>query len=439
MTPSTYSASEQRAWYVYDWANSGFATTVVAVLLGPYLTSLAKSAAGPDGFVRPLGIPIAAESVWPYMVSFSVLLQVFLMPLVGAVADYGRRKREILGLLAYLGAGCTIAMYWLNAGGYLLGCALFVVANVAFGASVVVYNSFLPEIAPPEQRDNVSSKGWSLGYLGAGLLLGLNLLLYSRASSLGLTEEHAVRLNLLSAGLWWALFSVVPLRALRNRGPQKPVPPGENAVGAAFHQLRHTIAEVTRFPQTMLFLAAYLIYNDGIQTVITMAVQFGAEQIKLSMAALTGTILMVQFVAFGGALLFDQLARRIGSKPAVLFGLFIWTVVLIFMYLAVDSPRGFYFAAAVIALVLGGTQALSRSMFSQMIPKGHEAEYFSVYEISDKGTSWLGPLLFGLALQMTRSFRVAILSLIVFFIAGILLLSRVNLAKAAKQAGTQPA
>jgi len=433
-----YSVREQRAWYVYDWANSAFYTTVVAVLLGPYLTALAKSAAGPDGRVYPLGIPIAAESLWPYMVSLSVLLQVIVMPVTGAIADYGRRKRELLGLLAYLGAGATIALYWVHGGRYVLGSALFLLANVAFGASIVVYNSFLPEIAPPEQRDSVSSKGWGLGYLGGGILLALNLLLYARAADLGLSEGQAVRLSLLSAGLWWAVFTIYPLRVLRNRGPQKAPPQGMTMVGAAVRQLGHTLAEVRRYPQTLLFLVAYLIYNDGIQTVITMAVQFGSEEMKLGMGTLTSAVLLVQFVAFLGALAFNQIARKTGNKQAVMLALVIWTATLVYIYLAVFTATDFYIASALIGAVMGGSQALSRSIYSFMIPKGREAEYFSVYEISDKGTSWLGPLFFGLAVQLTGSFRIAILSLVVFFAAGLFLLARVDLQRAAREAGNEP-
>jgi UMF1 family MFS transporter len=435
---SDYSVREQRAWYVYDWANSAFFTTVVAVLLGPYLTALAKAAAGPDGRVYPLGIPIAAESLWPYMVSLSVLLQVIVMPVMGAIADYGRRKRELLGLLAYIGAAATMAMYWIEGGRYVLGSALFLLANVAFGASIVVYNSFLPEIAPPEDRDSVSSKGWGLGYLGGGILLALNLVLYARAADLGLTEGQAIRFSLLSAGLWWAVFTIYPLRVLRNRGPQKSPPHGQTVIGASLRQLGHTLAEVRRYPQTLLFLVAYLIYNDGIQTVITMAVQFGAQEMKLGMATLTSAVLVVQFVAFLGALAFNQIARKTGNKHAVMLALLIWTGTLVYIYFAVFTATDFYIAAALIGAVMGGSQALSRSIYSFMIPKGREAEYFSVYEISDKGTSWLGPLFFGLAVQLTGSFRIAILSLVVFFAAGLFLLARVDVQRAAREAGNEP-
>ena len=183
---------EKRGWYLYDWANSAFATTVIALFLGPYLTALAKAAADTGGFVHPLGIRIDARSFWSYMVGVSVAAQVLVLPVAGAIADYGRKKKEALGATAYLGAAATMAMFFLRGSSYLFGGLLFLIANVSFGASVVIYNSFLPEIAAPEERDAVSSKGWAIGYLGGGLLLALNLLLYLGAAKIGITEGLAV-------------------------------------------------------------------------------------------------------------------------------------------------------------------------------------------------------------------------------------------------------
>ena len=437
MTPD-YSVREQRAWYVYDWANSAFYTTVVTLFLGPYLTSLARAAADTQGNVYLLGIPLAAQSIWPYAISASVLTQVLALPVFGAIADYGRRKREMLGALAAFGSAATIAMFFVDGTRWLLGVTLFLIANFTFGASIVIYNSFLPEIAGPDDRDAVSSRGWALGYIGGGLLLVLNLILYSNADSLGISGSLAVRISLAAAGLWWALFSIYPVRVLRNRGPSKSPRPGESYLGAGFRQLFHTLREIRHYPMTLMFLVAYLIYNDGIQTVIAMAAQFGSEELKFQMATLTTAILITQFVGVAGALLFNRIAQSIGARRSVILALAVWSATLIYIYRGVQSTAEFYAAAGVIGLVLGGSQALSRSLYSLMVPKGQEAEYFSIYEISDKGTSWLGPLLFGLALQWTGSFRVAILSLIVFFLLGILLLMKVDVRRAALEAGNEP-
>lgn len=433
-----YSNSEQRAWYFYDFANSAFSTTVVTLFLGPYLTALAKSAAGPDGTVSFFGLQVAAQSVWPYAVSLSVLTQVLALPLFGAIADYGSRKREILALLAWLGAAATMAMYLLHGERYVLGVWLFLAANLAFGASMVVYNAFLPEIASAEDRDGVSSRGWGLGYLGGGTLLALNLLLYANAEKLGLTEGAAVRISIFSAGLWWAVFTFIPVAGLRNRPPVKVIPAGKNYLSAGVQQLAHTLRDVRNYRQTLLFLLAYLIYNDGIQTVFTMAAQFGSEALNLGMGTLTAAILLAQFVAVFGALGFNWIAARMGNKNAVMLALVVWTGVLIYAWIGVHGAAEFYVLSAIVGAVMGGSQALSRSIYSFMIPRGRAAEYFSIYEISDKGTSWLGPLFFGLALDITGNFRLAILSLIIFFLIGMALLARVNVREGAIAAGNEP-
>ena len=437
--PLIYSKREQRGWYFYDWANSAFASTVVTLFFGPYITSLAKAGADASGNIYPLGIQVDARSYWGYLVSLSVVTQVIVLPLLGAVADYSPRKKTLMGVLAYLGAAATAAMYFLQGSMYLLGGVLFLFANLTFGASIVVYNSFLPDIAPPEQRDAVSSRGWGIGYLGGGLLLALNLLLYLKAAAIGISEGMAVRISLASAGIWWALFTIIPLATIRNRKPVRQVKPGENYVLNGFRELGHTLLEMRNYPQTLTFLIAYLVYNDAIQTVITLATQFGNDELKIPMSSLTMVILMVQFVAFAGAIGFNYVAVAIGAKRAVMLALFVWTGVLIAMYGWVQTTSQFFIMAAVVAIIMGGSQALSRSLFSQMIPKGREGEYFSLYEISDKGTSWLCPLLFGLALQFTKSYRLAILSLIIFFVLGLLILARVDVRRAAVEAGNEPA
>ncbi len=435
MSPA-YSRREQIGWYWYDWANAPFHTTVVTVFLGPYLTSvLARQAAGASGFVHPLGIPVAVRAYWSYLVAAAVVLQIFLLPVVGALADYSHRKKQLLALFAYVGAGATAAMFFLKGPAYLLAGVLFLVANTAFGASVVVYNSFLPEIAAPEDRDDVSSKGWAVGYLGGGLLLALNLLLYIRPRALGLDENLAIRIGLASAGVWWAVFTVIPLVRLRSRQAARRLAHGQSAVAVTLRQLFHTLGELRRRPQTLTFLLAYLLYSDAIQTVIALATQFGHDELKISMGPLALAILMVQFVAFFGSMAFNWIAAVINAKRAVMLSLVIWTGVLLAMYFWVRTVGQYFAMAALVALVLGGSQALSRSLFSQMIPQGQEAEYFGLYEISDKGTSWLCPLAFGLAVQFTGSYRLSALSLAVFFLAGLAVLARVDVGRAAIEAG----
>ena len=433
---ANYSRREQVSWYFYDWANSAFSTTVVTVFLGPYLTAVAQSAADATGYIYPLGIPVLADAFFPYMVSLSVVLQVFFLPMLGAIADYSQLKKRLMGIFAYIGAFATMGMYFLEGNRYLLGGGFFLLANLSFGASIVFYNAFLPDIAAPDDRDRISSQGWAMGYLGGGILLAINLVFVQfLAEGWGISMGDAVRISLASAGLWWAIFTLLPLTRLRQRAPIKQLPVGMTYLSVGFAQLRQTLRQLPSYPQTLLFLIAYLIYNDGIQTVIALSAQFGSQELGLGTASLIQLILMVQFIAFFGALAFGYLARWIGSKKAILLSLVIWLGVTVYAYAILQTELQFFMMGGVIAIVLGGSQALSRSLFSLMIPRGHEAEYFSLYEVSERGTSWLGPLVFGLALQWTGSYRIALLSIAIFFAIGLILLPLVNPKQAIREAG----
>ncbi|MEO3771058.1 MFS transporter [Micromonospora sp. B9E7] len=446
--PPASTRRERRGWYIYDWANSAFQTTVITVFLGPFLTTVAEVAAGCelgadscDGFVYPLGIKVAAGSYYPYLISLSVFLTVFVLPVIGAIADRSAHKKRLLGGAAFTGAGATIAMAFVTGDRYLLGGALFLVANISFGAAIVVYNSFLPQLGGPDERDGISSRGWALGYLGGGLLLALNLVaitLLDKGDNPQRTLDLA-RWSIVSAGVWWALFTLVPLRWLRERPPAVALAGGGNVLTDGFRQLGRTIREIKAYPLTLYFLLAFLVYNDGIQTVITLASQYGTEELRLEQSTLIITILLVQFLAFGGALSLGALARRIGAWKTVLLSLVLWTGVIIAAFrLPAEAPVPFMVLGAAIGLVLGGSQALSRSLFSQLIPAGKEGEYYGFYEISDKGTSWLGPLAFGLVFQLTSSYRVGLVSLLIFFVVGFLLLAAVPMRRAIIAAGNTP-
>src|SRR5580700_1145459 len=241
---TNYSAREQRGWYMYGFANSAFSTTVVTLFMGPYLTAIARSAADAGGYVHPLGIPIYAPSFYSYMVALSVIFQVLVLPLVGAIADYGRKKKQVLAATAYFGAIVTMAMFFLEGKAYLFGGLLFVIANLSFGASCVIYNSFLPEIAPLQERDAVSSKGFAWGYLGGGLLLALNLVLLLKAESLGVSRGLAVRISLSSAGAWWAIFTIPTLLTVHNRGPARTLAEGQSALRTTIQQLAQSLASL---------------------------------------------------------------------------------------------------------------------------------------------------------------------------------------------------
>ncbi|WP_369131447.1 MFS transporter [Modestobacter roseus] len=431
---------ERGGWYSYDWAMSVFNTSVTTVFLAPYLTSIAEAAADAEGRIHPLGISVPPGSWFGYVLSLSVVLQVLVLPITGAIADRSGHKRQLLAGFATVGSVATMAMFFVAGERYLLGAALFVVANLCFGAATVVYYSWLPDLAGPDERDAVSSRGWAFGYLGGALLLAANLALFTQYESLGLTEGEAVRICLASAGIWWAGFTVVSVSLLRNRPPRESaVVPGGGALSGGFRQLAATLRDMRRYRLTLWFLGAYLLFNDGVQTIIGVSAQYGAEELELSQTTLVSTILLVQVVAFFGAMGMGRIAAVIGAKRTVLGGLVVWTGVLVAAYFVqAGAAVQFYLLAVVIGFVLGGTQALSRSLFSQLIPPGKEAEYFGFYELSDRGTSWLGPFLFALTYQLTDSYRYAIFSLVLFFVLGGFLLARLDMRRAIVEAGNTP-
>ncbi|MGW6822107.1 MFS transporter [Streptomyces sp. NPDC055005] len=425
---------EQHGWYFYDFACSVYSTSVLTVFLGPYLTSVTRAAADVEGYVHPLGIPIRAGSFFAYAVSASVLLAVLIMPLAGAVADRSGRRKPLLAVAAYTGAAATTGMFFLDGDRYLLGGFLLVVANASLAVSMVLYNAFLPQIATPDERDTVSSRGWAFGYTSGALVLVLNLVLYQGHDSFGLSEGAAVRICLASAGLWWGAFAIIPLRRLRDRGQAREA--GAGAQVSGWRQLVATLKDMRRHPLTLSFLLAYLVYNDGVQTVISQASVYGSEELELEQSTLIVAVLLVQVLAVAGALGMGRLARVYGAKRTILGSLAGWTVTLAAGYfLPARTPVWFFVLAAMIGLVLGGSQALSRSLFSHLVPAGKEAEYFSAYEMSDRGLSWIGPLVFGLTYQVTGSYRDAIISLVVFFALGFVLLARVPVRRAVEAAG----
>jgi MFS transporter, UMF1 family len=427
-------------WAMYDWANSAFSTTVGTVFLGPYVASLAADAgrAFPDGMARIGNIPVAPDSFIPYCVSISVGLQVLFLPILGAIADYSHLRKRMMQIFASIGAVMTILLFLVTGSVWWLGGLLFVLANLAFGAAVVFYNSYLPDIASEDQRDRVSSYGWAMGYLGDGILLALNLAFFTFHEKLGIPTGLAIRINLASAGIWWLSFSSITWARLHPRHARRPLPAGQSYFSIGFKQLGQTIREVGRFPETLKFLGAYFFYNDGIQTVIAVSSTFAAAPLlrgglELDLSTLTIVILIIQFTAFFGALFWGRLAGWVGAKQAIVISLVIWSGVVTYAYFGLKGDARvveFMLLGVVIAVVLGGSQAISRSLFAQMIPDGKEAEFYSFYEVSERGTSWIGPLLFGLMNQVFGSLRPAILSLILFFVIGLIALPFVNEKKA---------
>ncbi len=415
---------ELRSWYFYDWACSAFTTTVITVLMGPYLGTIATKAAELQNslYIYPLGIEVNPESLFAYVLSLSVILQVLVFPLLGAIADYTHRKKQIMLSMAFIGSVSTMLMYFITGSNYIFASILLIIANFAYGASIVMYNAYLNDLVPENKRDSVSSKGYAYGYLGGGILLALNLGLITFADELSIDTSIAVRISLASAGAWWLIFSYFPWKNLKRRRSLKELPDSETYLSQGLKSLSKTFRELKDYPQAVRFLLAYLFYNDGIQTVIAMAAVFGANELGIDDSTLIIAILMVQLVAYFGALLFARISQKTGAKTAITISLYIWIASVIYAYLFMEDTLGFFIMAFVVAIVLGGSQALSRSLFSKYIPKEKEAEFFGFYEISERGTSWIGTMLFGLTLQYTDSYRIAILSLLVFFVIGLSIL-----------------
>ncbi|MBW8804406.1 MAG: MFS transporter [Catenulisporales bacterium] len=434
-------ASRRTGWYRYAWGAHAFPTTVTAVFLGPYLTDIARDAAGGENhYLHPAGLSIRAESFYPFAVTAAALLQAALLPLVGAAADRSGRTRAFLTAAMVLGVSATLLFYTVTGGAYLWGGALFLAASLGYSTANVLANGYLPTLAEPDERDAISSRGWAVGYLGGAVLLVLNLAVYTAHGPLGLSQGHAARVALASAGLWWLVFGTAGVRRLTagtSRLPAARRPPGYSAEsGTGYRQLGRTLAALARNRDALLFLLAYMAYNEGVQTVISFASTYGTKELDLGQATLAGAILLVQFVAFGGALWLGRLAARHGTRRTIAGSLLAWIALLAAaFFVAKHSALQFYALGCAIGLVLGGTQALSRSLFAHIIPAGQESEYFGLYEVSQNGVAWIGSLTVALAIQFTGSYRLAIISLVVFFALGLALLGRTDLRTAIRTAG----
>ena len=428
-------------WKMYDWANSAFYTTVVGALFSPYLTRLAQTAVGENGVVLHLGPlgAVTAKSLPTFCVSISVGAQVFLLPILGALGDYSDLKKRLMAVFCYIAVTANCLMFFIKDDLYLLGGVLFIVANVCFGAALVFYNAFLPEIATEDQVDKVSSRGFAYGYLGGALLLVVNLLLVLRAEELGISTGLAVRLSLASAGIWWGGFALITFALLKSRPKKKDLPAGKGYISAGFSELIDTVKELRRLPLTARYLLGYLLYNDGIQTVVFASSAFLEQELfpQGNPVFLLEIFLMVQFVAVVGALLFERLAYLIKTKNAIIVSLVIWCGIVVYTYAFLNTVPEAWMIAAVIAIVLGGSQALSRSLFARLIPEGKEASFFGLYEVSERGTSWMGPLLFSIVIARTGSYRLALLSLIFFFVVGLFVLWTTDTDRGIRQAAEE--
>ena len=423
---------EQRGWYLYDWANSVFTTSVLTVFIGPYLSNLACSSVGADAQAcldpgLSLGLfGLHPNALYPALTTAAILIQIVLLPVFGAMVDHSRHKKQWLLWTAVAGAAATTGLYFAT-DGYLVASVLFLLANLLYGFSCVVYNAFLPEIATPDERDRVSVAGWGIGYLGGALLLAVHLVLVLNTDALGIGAADAARIAFASCGIWWVGFTVLALRPLRNRYSALATG-GPPMIGRSVKQFGHTLKDMRKYPNTVLFLLAFIFFNDGVQATIRYAAPFATQDLGLSQEVLIATVLIIQFVAFAGAFATGWLSQHLGPKRTVLVTLVVWCgLVSAAYFLPVGNAPLFITLGVGIGLVLGGTQSLARSLFSQLIPKGREAEYFSLYQISDKGSTFLGSLAVTVAVSITGGYRVAVVSLVAFFVIGGVLLWRTRM------------
>ena len=421
---------------LYDVANSAFVTTVVTAVGGPFLTAVAEAAAGDDGRVSILGLAPRAASVFPYAVSLSVVLQVLLLPLLGALSDRPAAKRQVLVAGTAVGSAATVLLALVPMGSPLLGVTAFVVANVAFGAAILVYNAYLADVAELADRDRVSARGFAFGYAGGALVLALSLALITLAEPIGIDDGLAVRLTIGVSALWWALVGLVAIRRLDavrelpGYDASRTTEPLLEQVRGSLRQLRGSVRALRALPGTLRYLVSFLLFNDAIQAVIALSAVVLTQELFVARGQdaddatpfLLQLILLIQVVAVLGAGGSARLARRFGAKHTLVGTLVVWIGVVAYAVFALESTTQAYVMGCVIALVLGGSQALARSLFSAMVPDGRQASFFGFYELAERGTAWVGTLVFAVVLDVTGSYRGALLSLLVLFVSGGLLL-----------------
>jgi UMF1 family MFS transporter len=401
-------------WAMYDWANSAFATTVMAGLFPVFFKHYWNADVPVTESTFRLGLANSLAS----------LLIVLTAPLLGAIGDYlGRRKRMLMGF-AFLGLLMTGGLYLVGEGEWQLAATVYVLAVFGFSGSNIFYDSLLPFVSSRDDLDRTSALGFSLGYLGGGLLLGLNVLMTLKPQWFGLADAAlAVRLSFLSVALWWLVFSL-PLMVLVPEPENHPHGVTPRVLEIGFRRIGDTLRKIRRLHPVWLFLVAYWLYIDGVGTIVRMAVDYGLS-LGFEQKSLILALLITQFTGFPAALLFGWIGSRFGPRAGIFLALLIYTVVTIYGAM-MDSVEDFYLLAFAIGLAQGGIQALSRSLFARMIPKGHTAEFFGFYNMLGKFAAILGPLMIGLVGAMTGSPRAGILSLLVLFVAGAMLLTRVN-------------
>jgi len=424
---------ELRAWAMYDWANSAFVTTVVGAVFPIYFQAVAVSA----GLTRP-----EATARFAWITTLALAVVAVTAPVLGAIADFAAVKKRLLAIFVGIGVVATAGMFFITGGRLTLASVLFVVANIGVSSSFVFYDSLLPHVAREDEIDRVSTAGYALGYVGGGLLLALNLAWIQKPGWFGFAPgDVAVRASFLSVAVWWLVFSIPLFRTVTEprRRLETGERPGENPVAAAFGRLAETYRELRTYKHAFLMLLAFLIYNDGVQTIIRMATTYGTE-IGLAAGPLIAAFVITQFVGIPFSFLFGMLAARVGAKRSVFLALAVYVGIAVLGYFMTSAAQ-FLALAVLVGMVQGGAQALSRSLFASMIPSYKSSEYFGFFGVFEKFAGIFGPAIFGLIVGVSGSSRGAILSVIAFFVVGgaILAFVDVDAGRAAARESRTPA
>ncbi len=421
-----------RGWTFYDWANSVYPLVITSSIFPIYWGAMVKQVTGTDSGKSPidfLGFQVPGSSLLTYAISAAFLLIALISPFLTSLADFSGRKKLFMQIFCYLGAASCAALFFFTPDTLTVSTFVFISATIGFSGSIVFYNSYLPLISSEDQYDSLSARGFSMGYIGSVLLLLICLGLIMGHETLGLEEGFATRLAFLLTGVWWAGFAQIPFFAL-------PADPGRPATAAAadsgwllngFRELGKVWAQLEHLPNLKRFLLAYFTYNMGVQTVMYVATIFGDEELKLESSALILTILLLQLVGILGAYLFSKLSERIGNTRALSWSVVIWMLICIAGYF-VQAGWSFYALASVIGLTMGAVQSLSRSTYSKIIPENtpNTAAFFSFFDVTEKLSIVIGTAVFGVIAQITGSMRNSILSLIVFFVLGLIFLLRLR-------------
>lgn len=425
-TPS--SKKVQNAWAMYDWANSVYSLVITSTIFPVYYNSVTQGIDGSDR-VSFFGWEVINTVLYSYSISFSFLVIALLAPLLSGIADATGNKLSFMKFFVYLGSLACGALFFFTGDNLEFGILCSVLASIGFSGSIVFYNSYLPEIAKEEEFDLLSAKGFALGYIGSVVLLVFNLLTIQHPEWFGMPAgSFAPRFSFLLTALWWVGFAQIPFRILPNNPYKKSISSGFLLKG--YQEISVVFQEVRRTPVTNLFLASFFFYSMGVQTVMYLAASFGDKELGLPGDQLILTVLIIQFVAIGGSYLFAFISRRVGNKVSLVSMVLIWMCICVAAYF-VNNVNEFYALAFVVGLVMGGIQSLSRSTYAKLIPTSttDHASFFSFFDMTEKVAIVLGTFTYGAIEQLTGSMRNSALFLVVFFVIGLVFLSRVALPK----------